>query len=104
MKIGENKTIIAKCDDEKDLGVTFDKELKFDKHISNSVNKANRMIGIIKRTITYLNKENFIRLYKSLVRPIVEYGNSIWYPILVRQSDAIEKVQRRATKLIGYMA
>ena len=58
------------------------------------------MIGLIKRTFTYLNKDILLKLYKSLVRPHLEYGNIIWYPLLKRQSKAVEKVQRRATKLL----
>ena len=58
------------------------------------------MIGLIKRTFTYLNKDILLKLYKSLVRPHLEYGNIIWYPVLKRQSKAVEKVQRRATKLL----
>jgi transposase len=34
------------------------------------------------------------------VRPHLEYGNVIWYPHLKRQSIAVERVQRRAIKLI----
>ena len=47
-----------------------------------------------------MDSEIFVKLYKSPVRPILEYGNVIWYPYLKRQSSAIEKVQRRATKLL----
>ena len=55
------------------------------------------MIGIIRRTFTFIDGEIFTNLYKSLVRP---HGNIVWFPQLKRQSVAIEKVQRRATKLI----
>jgi hypothetical protein len=58
------------------------------------------MIGIIKITFIYLNEETFTKLYKALVRPHLEYGNIIWFPYLKRQSIAIERVQRRATKLL----
>ena len=58
------------------------------------------MIGIIKRTYSYLNRASFIQLYKALVRPHLEYGNIIWFPHLKRQSSIIEKVQRRATRLL----
>ena len=58
------------------------------------------MIGIIKRTFSYLNRCGFIQLYKALVRPHLEYGNIIWFPHLKRQSSTIEKVQRRATRLL----
>ena len=58
------------------------------------------MIGLIKRTFSYLNKDTFFKLYKAMVRPHLEYGNVIWYPHLKRQSIAIERVQRRATSLL----
>ena len=100
MKIDVNTTDITKCEEEKDLGVIFDKDLSFDRHITTVINKANIMIGIIRRTFTFLDKDMFLKLYKSLVRPILEYGNVVWYPKLKRQSAQIERVQRRATKLI----
>ena len=46
------------------------------------------------------SKDVFLKLYKALVRPHLEYGNVFWYPIFKRQSIAIERVQRRATKLV----
>ena len=39
-------------------------------------------------------------LYKSLIRPIIEYGNVIWGPHYVTDQQAIEKIQHRATKMI----
>ena len=57
-------------------------------------------MGIIRRTFKHLNNEIFIPLYKALVRPHLEYGNVIWNPILEKHIEAIEKVQRRATKLL----
>ena len=57
------------------------------------------MIGIIRRTFTFINGEIFTNLYKSLVRPHLEYSNIVWFPQLKKKSVAIEKVQRRATKL-----
>ena len=88
------------CEEEKDLGVIFDGGLRFDSHIQSSINKANKIIGIIRRSFSFLNKDSFLRLYKALVRPHLEYGNSIWAPHLKRQSVAIERVQRRATRLL----
>ena len=97
---GQTIITIEECDQEKDLGVTFDETLIFDKHINNAINKANKMLGLIKRTFNYLNKETFLKLYKSMVRPHLEYGNIVWHPLYKRQSSAIEKVQRRATKIL----
>ena len=85
---------------EKDLGVIFDNHLHFDIHIDASINRANRLLGEIRRTFTFLDKYSFLTIYKSLVRPILEYGNCIWSPIFKRQSIKIENVQRRATRLL----
>ena len=101
MRVDDNETLITVCEEEKDLGVTFDRLLSFDIHIKNCVNKANQMVGLVKRTFSYLDKETFGLLYKALVRPHLEYANVIWFPGLKRQSVAIEKVQRRATKLLS---
>lgn len=58
------------------------------------------MIGIIKRNFVDLKKDTFLKLYKSIVRPHVEYGNIIWHPLYSSQSKCIEQIQRRATKLL----
>ena len=42
----------------------------------------------------------FVNLYKSFVRPILEYGNIVWGPHYILDQRSVEKVQRRATKLI----
>ena len=85
---------------EKDLGVTMDVDLIFDKHISNKINKANGIVGLIRRSFIHLDEESFLRLYKALVRPHLEYANSVWAPRFKRQVEVIENVLRRATKLI----
>ena len=58
------------------------------------------MLGIIKRAFSHLDKYSFVKLYKTIVRPCLEYGNSIWSPQLKRQMKEIEKVQRRAIKTL----
>ena len=100
MKIENEKQKLETCTEEKDLGITFDENLRFDIHIDNITKKANQMLGIIKRTFSFINKEIFTKLYKSLVRSHLEYGNVIWSPFLKKQSIQIERVQRRATKLV----
>ena len=96
----EGPITIKKCYSEKDLGVTFDTELNFNIHINTIVNKANKVLGLIKRNFRDMDETTLILLYKSLVRSLLEYGQSIWSPIFLKQSREIEKVQRRATKLI----
>jgi hypothetical protein len=85
---------------EKDLGVSFDNNLKFSPHVGNIVAKANSRLAIIKRTMHDLSPEVFLPLYKSLVRPLLEYCSPVWSPMLKKDQIEIEKVQRRATKLV----
>ena len=61
------------------------------------------MLGIIKRNFSFINRDIFIKLYKSLVRPHFEYGQCIWSPYLIHCKKEIEKVQRRATKIVPGM-
>ena len=100
MRIEKDKQKLESCEEEKDLGITFDPKLNFDIHISNITKKANQMLGIIKRTFSFMDKHIFPKLYKTLVRSHLEYGNVIWNPHLKRQSIQIESIQRRATKLV----
>ena len=86
--------------EEKDLGVTFDSGMKFESHIRSIASKGNSRVGIIRKTFCTLNTENFPLLYKSLVRPILEYCTPIWSPFQRKDINELEKVQRRATKLV----
>ena len=86
--------------EEKDLGVTFTKDLKFSNHIARAANKGNRVTGAIRRAFRYMDKDMFSQLYKALIRGHLEYANTVWNPIKKGDADHLEKVQRRATKLV----
>ena len=96
---GENNKLKL-VDEVKDLGILFDNELKFENHISDTINKANSIIGIIRRSYRYLNITNFTPLYKAMVRSYFDYASSITCPIKKEYIKSIEDVQRRATKLV----
>ena len=48
----------------------------------------------------FLDEETFVPLYKALVRSHFDYAMTVWSPHLVKYRNAIEGVQRRATKMI----
>ena len=89
--------------EEKDLGVIFDMELTFEEHIGTKVKKANGLMGLIRRTFSYLDGETFKKLYTSFVRPHLEYANPVWSPHLRKHIKMLENVQERATKLVDGM-
>ena len=97
-------TTLDKVEQEKDIGVIVDDQLRFHRHISEKVTKANNVIGIIRRSFTHLNEEIFLKLYKALVRPHLEYAAVVWSPSYKKYIKSIENVQRRATKQIPGMS
>ena len=56
------------------------------------MSRANQILGLIFRTFTYVDREMFLNLYKSLVRPHVEYATSIWSPVYKKDIIQIENV------------
>ena len=89
--------------EEKDLGVIFDDRLEFDKHIRGMVNRANRILGMIKAGFACMDKEIFKLVYPVLVRPLLEYCVQVWTPYKQKYIDLIEGVQKRAVKLVPGM-
>ena len=82
----------------KDLGVIFDK--KFDEHIDNKINTAYQMLGIVKRDFIYLTPDSFVVLYKAMIRSHLEHAVSVWNPRHQFLIEKLEKVQKRAIKLV----
>ena len=74
--------------------------LSFTTHIENQVSKANKIVGLIRRSFTFLDKESMKLLFVSLVRPLLEFANVAWSPKHQKDIDLIEQVQRRATRLV----
>ena len=62
---------------------------------------GNQVLGMIRINITFKEKCLIILLYKAIVRPHLEYCIQAWNPTNLRKDvDMLEKIQRRATKLI----
>jgi hypothetical protein len=60
-----NRIELEQSDGEKDIGVLVDENLSFNKHIQNQVNKANSIMGLIRRTYTHLESDQLCKLSKS---------------------------------------
>ena len=86
--------------EEKDLGVLIDEELKFHKQTAAAVKKANSILGLIRKSFVDFDKVSMGLLYKSLFRPHLEYCNVSWGLFNKGDIIAVEKIQRRATKLV----
>ena len=76
------------------------RDFKWQKQTEKSCKTANRVLGFIARNFNYKSTELMLPLYKSLVRPYLEYAVQFWSPHLRRHIDKMERVQRKATKII----
>ncbi|KAK4832892.1 LOW QUALITY PROTEIN: hypothetical protein QYF61_026442 [Mycteria americana] len=93
---------------EKDLGALVDEKLdeKLDKKLDMSQQcalteqKANHILGCIKRSVASRSREVILPLYSALVRPHLEYCVQLWSPQHRKDMDLLEWVQRKATKMI----
>ena len=70
--------------EEKDLGVTVDFEMSFSEHICLKVKKANAIMGLIRRSFSFLDVALFRKLYTTFVRPHIEYAQVVWSPFLMK--------------------
>jgi len=86
---------ITSCNVVRDLGIQVDSLLKFHDHTSTITKKANRLLSIIHKVFQHFDKTTFINLYKTYIRPVLEYGNIIWGPLFNSDQQQVEKVQRR---------
>ena len=76
------------------------KSLKWASHINKISNKANSVLGFIKRNLKHTNRDLRELAYTSLVRSILEYSSTVWDPFYQKDIDRLERVQRRAARFV----
>ena len=85
------------------LGITIHKSLEFGSHIRETVAKANKRLGFLKRNLKRTPTAVKKMAYNSLIRSGLEYGSVIWDPHLASQTKAVEAVQNRAIRwMMGF--
>ena len=82
------------------LGVTITSDLRWNTHISNVCTKANRTLGFLRRNLYSCPQEVKEAAYKGLVRPVLDYGSSVWDPPGVVLQEELESVQKRAARFV----
>jgi hypothetical protein len=85
----------------KDLGITISQRASFSDHISGAVSKANRVLGLMKKSFISRTSLTLLPIYKSNIRSILEFGSIIWSPHTQASSDLIERVQKRFTRIFA---
>jgi len=69
-------------------------------HIQDKINNAYMMLGITRHNFKHLTIPTFILIYKTMVRSHIDYCSSVWAPYNTGDIEALEKVQRKTTKIL----
>ncbi|GAB0176180.1 hypothetical protein GRJ2_000083200 [Grus japonensis] len=91
---------IESSPEEKDLEVLVDEKLNKSWQHALAAQKASCVLGCIKRGVTSRSREEILPLYSALVRPHLEYCIQLWGPQHKKDMELLERVQRRAMKMI----
>ena len=73
-----NNNSIAKCPNQKHLGIVLDSKLNFNSHVDEKIKKCNKLIGLIRRLYVNLPRNALVTIYKSFTRPCLDYGDILY--------------------------
>ena len=84
----------------RDLGLYFTSDLKWHFHIENIVIKARKTSYAILKSIKHSDASILVNLFKTYIRPTLEFGTNIFNPFLIKDINAIEQIQKHFLKII----
>jgi len=87
--------------EERDIGVVVTSNLKPAAQCAKAAQTAQTVLGQLTRAFHYRDRHVFVRLYKQYVRPHLEFSTQAWSPWTVGDKETLEKVQRRAVKMVS---
>ena len=95
-----NNVLLERKEQIKYLGVTFTSDLSWSKHIETIAKNARRQLGIMYRNFySFTDSSCLLRLYKTTIRPLMEYASAVWDPHLDKNINALENVQKFALRI-----
>ena len=92
--------VLAEESEAKYLGVTFSNDLTWTSHIKGVAAKGNRSLGFVKRNFWKCPQPVRETVFRTMVRPVLEYASPVWDPHLQGDIDTLEKIQRRGARFV----
>ena len=96
-----NEVLLSVTNEERDLGIWVDSSMKPGTQCEAAAKSANQTLGLIAKSFHYRTKSTLVPLYKSLVRPKLEFSVAAWNPWLEKDIECLEKVQKRLIRMLS---
>ena len=100
MRTPGGQVILEEISEEKDLGVWLTNNLKTSMQCNKAAAKAMSTLAVIRKSFSYLDIDSFRIIYRTYIRPHMEYCVQAWNPYLIKDIKCLEKIQKRATSLV----
>ena len=92
LKLTFNGNQVQRCSSQQHVGLILNNKLDFNKYLDEKINKCNKIIGMIKKLSTSVSRQSLLTIYKSFVRPMLDYGDIIYDK--PHKGSFIEKIER----------
>jgi hypothetical protein len=96
-----NGEVLAEVEAERDIGVTVHKSLKPSQQCAKAAGTARAVLGQITRAFHFRDRYTFVKLFKTYVRPHLEFCTPAWAPWTQADRDCLEKVQIKMVSMVS---
>ena len=92
---------LSSVEEGRDIGMLINKNLKPCRQCEVAVNRAKMVLGQLIRSFLFRDRNVFLRLFTTYVRPHLEFSTPVWAPTLLQDIMCKENVQIQAVNMIS---
>ena len=84
----------------KHLWLIFSENTKWNVHIASILDRASRMIGVMRKPKYVSSKRALSQTYISFIKPVLEYASIVWDGCTVEQHNSLEKLRNEIARIV----